>query len=80
MMKHHTALHFRTDRYLEYLALIIDLQDPDFDYENESEWVIGVCEGVNGIDICRSHRVPPNETDTTVLAMRTRWIVSYQRR
>lgn len=66
-MKHHTSLHFRTSLSLEDLALVIGLQEPDFDYENEDEWVIGVCDGVDGIDICRSHKVPPIETDTTVL-------------
>ncbi len=40
---------------------------PSFDIENEYEWVIGVCDGVDKIDVCRTHKVQPIETDTTVL-------------
>jgi hypothetical protein len=66
-MKHHTALHFRTDMSLEQLASVVGLQDFELDCENEDEWVIGSCYGVSKIDICRTHKVLPLETDTTVL-------------
>jgi hypothetical protein len=66
-MKHHTALHFRTNMSLEQLALVVGLQDFELDYENEDEWVIGSCDGISNIDICRTHKVPPLETETTLL-------------
>jgi hypothetical protein len=67
LMKYHTALHFRTGLSLEELAAAIELQDADLDWENEDEWVIGNCDGVDKIDICRTHKLPPLETYTTVL-------------
>ena len=66
-MKHHTSLHFKTDLSLEDLATVIELHDFVVDWENEFEWIIGVCDGVDKIDICRSHLVQPSETETTVL-------------
>jgi hypothetical protein len=66
-MKHHTHLHFRTGLSLEELAAVIELQDVDFDAENEHEWAIGVCDGIDKIDICRSHKVAPQDTETTLL-------------
>jgi hypothetical protein len=66
-VKHYTALHFRTALALDELALAIDLKDCNFDAENEDEWVIGVCDGIDKIDICRTHLVAPAETETTVL-------------
>lgn len=66
-MKYHTALHFRTSFSLEELAMAIDLRDAEMDYENEDEWIIGVCNGIDKIDICRTHTVPPIETYTTLL-------------
>lgn len=52
---------------MEELATVIELQDPFIDCENEYEWVIGSCDGVDLIDICRTHLVQPLETDTTIL-------------
>ena len=66
-MKFHTSLHFKTGLSLEELASVIELQDPFMDWENEYEWVIGICDGVDLIDICRTHLVQPLETDTTIL-------------
>ncbi|WP_285303127.1 hypothetical protein [Stenotrophomonas maltophilia group sp. Smal13] len=66
-MKHHAALYFRTAMTLDELAEIIEMENPFFDCENEDEWVIGVCEGVDKIDVCRTHKVPPIETDTAIL-------------
>lgn len=66
-MKHHTALHFRTALSLEALAEVIEMDDPLFDCENEDEWVIGVCDGIDKIDVCRTHKVPPIETETSIL-------------
>ena len=66
-MKFHTGIHFRTGLSLEELATIIQLQNALFDDENEFEWVIGTCEGLDKIDICRSHLVPPIETETSVI-------------
>jgi hypothetical protein len=66
-MRHHTALHFRTALSLDELAEIIEMSEPFFDIENEYEWVIGTCDGVDKIDVCRTHKVQPIETDTTVL-------------
>lgn len=66
-MKYHTHLHFKTGLSLEELAVAIKLQDVDFDAENEDEWALGACDGIDKIDICRSHKVAPEDTETTLL-------------
>ena len=66
-MKHYTSLHFRTALSLDELAEIVEMNDPFFDCENEYEWVIGICDGIDKIDVCRSHKVQPIETETSIL-------------
>ncbi|MFZ6767864.1 hypothetical protein ACO0LM_12360 [Undibacterium sp. Di26W] len=66
-MKFHTGISFTSGLPLEELGNVIQLHDATYDYENEDEWIIGTCEGVDKIDICRTHLVSPIETKTTVL-------------